>query len=91
MAVENGVPSFLIFFAAIFFLMLGLLQRHTAELKNVSRESAAAGQAFPGIIPASAALAILCGLLVNGIVVDTIHWRHFWFYIGIALCRLKEE
>ena len=77
MAVENGIPSFLLFFGALIFLMWELLRRRPAS--------------SPVMIPASAALAILCGLLVNGIVVDTIHWRHFWFFIGIALCRLREE
>jgi O-antigen ligase len=35
--------------------------------------------------------AIICGLLINSLVVDTLHWRHFWFFLGISLSHLLES
>jgi O-antigen ligase len=28
--------------------------------------------------------ACLLGIYVNGLVIDTIHWRHLWFLLGLA-------
>lgn len=71
--VESGLPG-LLFFAAVFLLLQGLLSGHRS-----------------GIPPDNAVLfAILAGLLVNSIVVDTIHWRHFWFFLGLALYQLNR-
>lgn len=28
--------------------------------------------------------------MVNSIVIDTIHWRHFWLFIGISLSMLWD-
>lgn len=39
----------------------------------------------------AAVIAILIGLLVNGLVIDTLHWRHFWFYIGVGLYFVNCE
>jgi len=38
----------------------------------------------------------LIGTLVNGLVIDTIHWRHFWFLLALAwwvpakICSTEE-
>ena len=64
----------LLFFAAVLLLLQGLLSGHRS-----------------GVRPDNAVLfAILTGLLVNSIVVDTIHWRHFWFFFGLALYQLNR-
>jgi O-antigen ligase len=39
----------------------------------------------------AAVIAILIGLLVSGLEVDTLHWRHFWFFIGIGLYFVNFE
>lgn len=36
------------------------------------------------IITARVLLAIVAGQLLNSIVIDSIHWRHFWVVLGIA-------
>lgn len=71
--VESGLSG-LLFFAAIFLLLKGLLSGHRSgtSLHN------------------AVLFAILAGLLVNSIVVDTIHWRHFWFFFGLALYQLNR-
>ena len=36
------------------------------------------------LISARILLAILAGQLVNSVVIDSVHWRHFWLLLGIA-------
>lgn len=78
-AVENGVPGFLLFFGGLgymlFILLLQYFQDASGEQNRVS----------PAVL-----LAAFCGLLVNSLVVDTMHWRHFWFLIGIGLYAMQE-
>lgn len=31
------------------------------------------------------AFSSLCGILVNGFVIDIVHWRHFWFLLALPL------
>lgn len=71
--VESGLSG-LLFFAAIFLLLQGLLSGHRSGASNHN----------------AVLFAILAGLLVNSIVVDTIHWRHFWFFFGLALYQLNR-
>jgi O-antigen ligase len=80
-ASESGVAGFLLFFAAVGCVLVMLWKEH--------RKSKELG---PGaMIPSPAALlAILMGLLVNSLVVDTLHWRHLWFFIGIAFFYIRE-
>lgn len=39
----------------------------------------------------AAVITILIGLLVSGLEVDTLHWRHFWFFIGVGLYFVNYE
>ena len=78
-AVENGILGFLLFFGGIAYVILGLLSAHYG-IHNEQKE----------ILPPSIIISIIGGLLVNSLVVDTIHWRHFWFFIGLGLYCLKE-
>lgn len=79
-AVENGILGFLLFFGGLLYIMLVLLFHHyTLPEKQKNKLS-------PSVL-----IAIICGLLVNSLVVDTIHWRHFWFFIGICLYCMREN
>jgi O-antigen ligase len=53
----------------------------------VSTLAAAVANAFAGRetygIGSAALLGAFCGMLVNGIVIDTLHWRHFWIVIAL--------
>jgi uncharacterized membrane protein YdcZ (DUF606 family) len=40
------------------------------------------------VISAKVILAIVIGQLINSFVIDSIHWRHFWFILGIAWAYL---
>lgn len=40
------------------------------------------------ILSAKVILAIVIGQLINSFVIDSIHWRHFWFVLGIAWAYL---
>jgi O-antigen ligase len=50
---------------------------------GVAVANAIAGRDTFGIGSASL-LAIVCGLLVNSIVVDTLHWRHLWIFAALV-------
>lgn len=79
-AAENGVAGFLLFFASTGCVLFMLWSGRRALRRD---------EATVGISPA-ALLAILSGLLVNSAVVDTLHWRHLWFFLGIALYCIRE-
>lgn len=34
---------------------------------------------------------IMVSLMVNSIVIDTIHWRHFWLFVGVSLSMLWDS
>lgn len=36
-------------------------------------------------------IAIICGQIVNALVIDTIHWRHFWMVLGLAWASLLRQ
>jgi O-antigen ligase len=74
---ENGIAGFItmmVFFAAIIFNLLKISINQT----GIQKETAAV------------VLSILCGIMINSIVVDTLHWRHFWFFIGIGISLISE-
>lgn len=85
-AVENGILGFLLFFTALIFMLLLLLGDHRKAQKAGREQALAKSVGLPPAVP----IAIICGILVNSLVVDTIHWRHFWFFIGLGLYYLKE-
>ena len=67
---ETGVPGFVLL-AAVLALTLGMAVHQTLT----GRDSHGIG--------AAPLLASWCGLLVNSVVVDTLHWRHFWIVAGL--------
>ena len=83
---ENGILGFLFFFASLGYLTVQLFLCHL-RAKRYEEENS---DAFNVSLYPSVIIALLCGLLINGSVVDTIHWRHFWFVIGLGLYCLRE-
>ncbi|MPM01126.1 hypothetical protein SDC9_47364 [bioreactor metagenome] len=96
-ASENGVFGGIAFFSALSatVLMLWFKQRSLQRCKASPlfiRENPKKISESPGTVLSPAALiAVLTGLLINSLVIDTLHWRHLWFFIGLALCRIKEK
>ncbi len=76
---ENGIPGFVLLYAVV--------------LAGAGR---ALWAAFTCREPATAdlyafAAACMAGILVNGFVIDTIHWRHFWFVIALTWCSPRRR
>lgn len=66
---ENGLPGFLVF---ILFLLLTMARcLYLIRMRTPHTELW------------MLCLAALCGILVNSLVVDTLHWRHFWFLLAL--------
>ena len=42
------------------------------------------------VVNYSVPVSIMVSFMVNSIVIDTIHWRHFWLFIGISLSMLWD-
>lgn len=75
---ENGILGFLILIAFLTILLFFLLRICLYQIG--SRKDA-------GIV----LMAILCGILINGIVVDTLHWRHLWLFVGMSIRLISEQ
>lgn len=75
LAMENGLIGLLLFIGSLAFIIYELGIHHLQ------------GRTYIVMTPASL-VAILMGIMVNGIVIDTIHWRHFWFFIGIGMAAI---
>ncbi len=45
----------------------------------------------PTGLSSAVTIAVLCGLLVSSLAVDTLHWRSFWVFIGIGLYELNQQ
>lgn len=69
---ENGVPGFVAFYG---FVILSLWR--------ASKRALTLAHEFDRDLFAVVSVCLL-GILVNGLVIDTIHWRHFWFLLGLA-------
>lgn len=69
---ENGIAGFAVMMVFLILLILNIY-RECMRCRGQDREN--------GFI----LLSILCGILVNSLVVDTLHWRHFWLFIGLGL------
>jgi len=74
---ENGAAGLILFFTALIFIIINLFKIQGKESESVP-------------IKSSVLLSILIGILVNSLVVDTLHWRHFWLFIGLALFNIAE-
>jgi O-antigen ligase len=72
--VENGWLGFVTFFGAIGAVMVGLLRSFSVN--------------DPRRVLRLMVFAILTGQIVNGLVVDLLHWRHFFVILGFACCEL---
>lgn len=74
---ESGSLSLILFLIAIGKIIISLIE---AERHCKTRL----------IVNYSVLASIMVSLMVNGIVIDTIHWRHFWLFIGISLSMLWD-
>lgn len=75
---ENGVLG-----GAAFYLFVALSLLRTLRLARAAR-SARWRNFFTFLA------ACIIGLLVNSIVIDTLHWRHFWLLLGLAWASHPE-
>lgn len=77
-AVENGIAGFALFAMALACIAVNLVCTHLKGHPNA-------------ILKCSVLTSILAGIMVNSLVVDTLHWRHFWFFIGLSLSAMTGE
>jgi O-antigen ligase len=73
---ENGIVGFI---TLIGFFSVVILYIFKICIHKVGREREI------GIV----ILSILCGILINSIVVDTLHWRHFWLFVGLGISLIS--
>jgi len=74
---ENGVFGFILFFTALISICIRLLIIHIKKTEETGFNS-------------SVLLSIIIGLMVNSVVVDTLHWRHMWFFFGLGLFNIYK-
>lgn len=43
------------------------------------------------LVPPTTFLALFASLLVHSLVISTLHWRHFWIILGLAMAAVREE
>lgn len=97
-AAENGAAGFVLLMASIAYLLACLFFSHKKSLGEKKRQPVPAppdGKRPPAPVENGAScafcIAVLCGLLVSGIAVDIIHWRHFWLFTGVGLYNINRE
>jgi len=73
--VENGAGGFLIFTSGLICIFYRLILDFRL------------GRSYAVLTPAGLS-AILSGIMVNSMVIDTLHWRHFWFFIGLSMANV---
>ena len=78
---ENGLIGFVLFILAFIGIIVLLYIQHR-------RESVLKDKRDIGITP-SVLISALCGYLIVSLVVDTLHWRHLWFVLGLGLYSIK--
>ncbi len=69
---ENGIIGFILFFGSLAIVFYSLIMDYKQ------------GRTYIAMTPACF-VAILSGIMVNSLVIDTLHWRHFWFFIGLSM------
>ena len=69
---EHGVFGAVALFLCLLILSVGALSR---ALRETDKRYG---------LSAKVVVACLIGHLMNSIVIDTVHWRHFWFILGLA-------
>ncbi len=72
---ENGIIGFVLLMALFLYLLVKLFKIKKVEENNHLN---------------SIYIAILTSLLVNSLVIDTLHWRHYWLFIGLSLAYISE-
>jgi len=75
---ENGVVGFTLFMLGIAIIFFKLI--------NDFRTKKSYYMLSPELL-----ISILSGIMVNSLVVDTLHWRHFWFFLGIIISNFELE
>jgi O-antigen ligase len=75
---ENGLIGFICLMSALVYIIVKLFILY---LKYGSKTK----------LDITIVLAVLIGIFVNGIVVDTLHWRHMWLFIGLGLSIINEQ
>lgn len=78
LSVENGVAGFGIFISSLVYIFYRLILDFRRE------------RSYAVLTPA-ALLAILAGTMINSMVIDTLHWRHLWFFIGVSMANIFPE
>lgn len=73
---ENGIVGFILFFTAFIMIAVRLLFIHIRKGKTS--------------VDCSVLISVLAGILVNSLVVDTLHWRHLWLFLGLSLFSIHE-
>lgn len=69
LAVENGIVGFLFMMGILVYVLIGLILSHLRDPSSI----------------ASILISIILGMLINSLVIDTLHWRHLWLFIGLGL------
>ncbi|MFU0801342.1 MAG: hypothetical protein ACFWUE_11915 [Xylanivirga thermophila] len=71
---ENGIVGFVVFIG----FLVAIFYKLILDLKSKSAY---------GIITPSLLIAILSGIMLNSTVIDTLHWRHLWFFLGLGMAN----
>jgi O-antigen ligase len=87
-AAEHGIPGFLCLMAAFLIMIAQLLRAHFLKRKTDKEIRGTTGNKL--YLAPAVPISVFSGLLVNSLVVDTIHWRHLWFFFGVGLFCLKQ-
>ncbi len=72
---ENGILGFMLLMLVFGFIIIKLYRRRKEE------ESQSVNSAY---------LSIVISLLINSLVIDTLHWRHLWLFIGLSITFLSD-
>ncbi len=73
---ENGIFGF-----ALFMMAVAIVLKFGIQLARVASRQGIQGH----LVEASWLLAALVGVLVESLVVDTLHWRHLWIVAGFVM------
>jgi hypothetical protein len=76
---EHGIFGLVALLVCILILSIGVFSRALRETDK------------PYGLSAKVVLACLGGHLANSVVIDTIHWRHFWFILALAWVVITVE
>ncbi|MDV3427264.1 MAG: O-antigen ligase family protein, partial [Bacillota bacterium] len=70
--VESGLIGAILFFCSFIYIMIRLF--------NINRKGE-----FENKYLASILFSVTAGILLNSLVIDSIHWRHLWLFAGLSL------